>query len=313
MRHKITHIILALLLFSNLAAAAPQPVALACADELKDRGFPRFARLMHDPQWMEWPSRMGDPEWPNGYYLNWYPETVQLWTGPHSGDGRIAYSKDWLEYLRDLQTSDAAAVWLTTVAAGLFNRVNVSPVPILNLENLMGQPVAESISSGGNVVKVLEVKNGSARIEMVYFRKGAQDPSVLNYQNKPWLVTKFTSVSRDGQLGNAGGIDVYFPNLAKDRKGYWVDVRRIEMFPQTPYCAVTVTGRAILSAPRTGGQVGAIASGQPITIREYLPQGSNVWGRIDGGWILLEYLADDGTPVYSTSWTMRTRPPILFP
>ncbi len=313
MRRKITYLLCALLLTANLAAAAPQPTALACKDEPKDRGFPRFARLMHDPQWMEWPSRMGDPEWPNGYYLNWYPETVQLWTGPHSGDGRVAYSKEWLEYLRDLQPSDTAAVWLTTVAAGLFNRVNASPLPILNLESLKSEPVAESISSGGNVVKVLEVKNGSARIEMVYFRKGAQDPGVMNYQNKPWLVTKFTSVSRDGQLGNAGGIDVYFPNLAKDRKGYWVDVRRIEMFPQTPYCAITLASRTILSAPRTGGQVGSIAAGQPITIREYLPQGSNVWGHIDGGWILLEYLADDGTPVYSTSWTMRTRPPILFP
>jgi hypothetical protein len=42
-------------------AAAPQPAAFACVDEPKEKGFPRFARLMHDPQWMNWPSRMGDP------------------------------------------------------------------------------------------------------------------------------------------------------------------------------------------------------------------------------------------------------------
>ena len=321
MKHRLTLIFL-LIAFAlgNLAAASSQPSAsvtasrptlLACEDEPKDRGFPRFARLMHDPQWMEYPSRMAAPEWPRTYYFNWYPETVQLYTGPHSGDGRVAYNKAWLEYLRDLQPSDSAAVWLTRIAAGLFNRVNQSVIPILNLDALKDEPVAEAISSGGNVVKVLEVKNGSGRIEMVYFRKSP--PSGLTYQNKPWLVTKFTSVSIDGQLGNAGGIDVYFPNLAKNRNGYWVEMKRVEMFPQTPYCAVTRVGRTMLSAPRTGGVIGSVGAGQPITIREYLPQGSNVWGRIDGGWILLEYLADDGTPVFTTSWTMRTRPPILFP
>lgn len=272
----------ALLLSANLAAAAPQPAALACEDEPKDRGFPRFGRLMHDPQWMEWPSRMGDPAWPNGFYLNWYPQTVQLFTSPHSGEGQVPYNKAWLYYLRDLQPSDEAAVWLTRVAAGLFNKGNEF-IPILDLESLKDDPVAVSISAGGNVLKILEIKNGSARIEMVYYKKSP--PANLNYENKPWLVTKFTSISRDGDLGNAGGIDVYFPNLAKSRNGYWVEMKRVELFPNTPYCAVTISSRTLLSEPRTGAQIGTIAAGQPITIREYLPQGSNVWGRVDQGWI----------------------------
>jgi len=311
MTRKLVFLLLALLLTANLAAAAPQPASLACADEPKDRGFPRFARLMHDPQWMEWPSRMGDPDWPNGFYLNWYPETVQLFTSPHSGEGQTPYSKEWLEYLRALQPNDEAAVWLTRVAAGLFNRGNEF-IPILDLEQLKDEPVAVGISSGGNVVKILETKNGSARIDTIYFHSDPPDPAVLNYKTKPWLVTKFTSVSRDGELGNAGGIDVYFPILSNQRKGYWVELRRVEMFPNTPYCAVTNSSRAVLTEPRTGAQVATIAAGQPITIREYLPQGSNVWGRIDRGWILIEYLSD-GMPVYPTSWTMQTRPPILFP
>lgn len=309
MFRKLTFLIIAILLTANLAAA-PQPTALPCADEPKDRGYPRFGRLMHDPQWMEWPSRMGDPDWPNGFHLDWYPQTVQLFTNPHSGEGQVPYSKAWLEYLRDLQPNSEAAVWLTRIAAGLFNKGNEF-IPILDLEALKDEPVAVSISAGGNVVKILEIKNGSARIEMVYYKK--YPPANLDYQNKPWLVTKFTSVSREGELGNAGGIDVYFPNLAKSRKGYWVEMKRVELFPNTPYCAVTNTSRAVLSEPRTGAQVGTIAAGQPITIREYLPQGSNVWGRIDEGWILLEYLADDGNPIYTTTWSMQTRPPILFP
>ncbi len=311
MKIRVRTFFFALLLTASLAAAAPQPAALACEDEPKDRGFPRFGRLMHDPQWMEWPSRMGDPDWPNGFYFNWYPETVQLFTNPRSGEGQVPYSKEWLEYLRDLQPNDEAAVWLARVAAGLFNKGN-DFISILDLESLKDEPVAVGISSGGNVVKVLETKNGSARIDTVYFRRDPPDPSVLNYQSKPWLVTKFTSVSRDGELGNAGGIDVYFPILTNQRKGYWVELRRVEMFPQTPYCAVTVSSRAVLTEPRTGAQVATIAAGQAITIREYLPQGSNVWGRIDEGWILIEYLSD-GVPVYPTSWAMNTRPPILYP
>ncbi|MEX1248299.1 MAG: hypothetical protein WEA61_07425 [Anaerolineales bacterium] len=306
-------LLLSFLVAATAAAWSPQPAdrvaALACEDEPKVREMPRFARLMHDPQWMEWPSRMGDSAWPGGFYLDWYPETVQLTTGPHSGDGRLTYSRPWLEYLRDLQPNDEAAVWITRIAAGLFDRVN-EEIPILDLDRLETKPVAEAISSGGNVVKILETKNGAGRIEMIFYRKYPPDPSVLNYQTKPWLVTKFTSVSREGELGNAGGIDVYFPNLAKNKKGYWVELKRIEWFPLLPFCGIAEGSLNIHSAP--GGAItGSLGSGQPFTVEEYLPQGSNVWGRIDGGWILLEYQSD-GLPIYPTTWEMETRPPIDY-
>lgn len=312
MARKIILVILALLLLGNLAAAPLAPARLACEDERKDKGYPRFARLMHDPQWMDYPSRIAAPDWPKTFYLRWYPETVKLSVGPKSGESRLVYSRQWLEFLRDVQPNDNAAVWITRVAAGLFNKGNPT-IPILDLDSFTGTAVAESISAGGNVMKVLQVKNGSARLEMFYFRNAPPDPENVNYQTQPWLITKLTAVSIDGQLGNAGGIDVYFPNLARNRQGYWVDVHRIEMFPQTPFCAVALTSRTALSEPRTGYQVGSVSSGQPITIREYMPQASNVWGRIDQGWILLEYLDDKGVPVYTTTWSMETRPPILLP
>ena len=127
-----------------------------CVGQPKTYGYPRYGRLMHDPQWLPWSSRMLDPDWTRSYNADWYPETVPLWTKPRGGDGRLAYSKDWLKYLRALQPNDEAAVWIARVAAGLFNRTN-EYIPILTLGDLGKEPIAESISSGGNVVKVLEL------------------------------------------------------------------------------------------------------------------------------------------------------------
>lgn len=289
-------------------------IATQCDNQTQDAAFPRFARLMHDPQWMEYPSRIADPNWPSGFHFDWYPQTVQLFVNPKSGDGRLAYSRAWLEYLRDLQPDDETAVWIARIAAGLFNRNGNVPIPILNLDQLKQEPVAESISSGGNVVKILETRNGSGRIEMIYFKDTPPEAAYLNYQNFPWLVTKFTSISRDGELGNAGGIDVYFPNLSKNKEGYWVDLKRVEFFPQLPYCATAQRDLQVLSD--TNGlakQLAVLTAGQSFSLREYLPQGSDVWGRTDQGWVLLEYLNAAGQPVYTTDWQMDTRPPILFP
>lgn len=285
--------------------------AQECADLPKDGNFPRWGRLKHDVQWMDWPSRMGAPDWPSGYNGDWYPETVPLWTGPHSGDGRLAYSRQWLQFLRDLQPNSEAALWIARIAAGLFNRDNPE-IPILNLDQLQEEPVAESISSGGNVVHLLEERNGSGRLEMIYFRKWPPDVNSVNYQTRPWLITKFTSVSRTGEVGLAGGIDVYFPNLAKDRNGYWVELKRVELFPRLPFCAFASVALGVFSAPSfSSSQIGSVGAGQFLPIIEYMPQGSDVWGRTGVGWVLLEY-QNQGQPTYTTNWAMDTAPPIDF-
>lgn len=272
---------------------------------------PRFGRLMHDSQWMDWPSRMADPNWPAGFSLNWYPETVKFWTDPLGGDGAIPYNKEWLEYLRELQPNEYSAIWITTVSAGLFNKKNQS-IPISDLSKLKTVPVAESISSGGNVVRFLEFDNGSGRMDMFDIHRSPPEGGEINYQTRPWLVTKFTSVSRQGGLGNAGGVDVYFPNVSKQATGYWVDLNRVELFPILPYCAVVKEALAVHSSPAIfASAIGMASVGQAVTVREYLPQGSTVWGRTDEGWILLEYL-NDGFPIFPTTWEMKTRPPILY-
>jgi len=278
------------------------------------KDLPRFARLMHDPQWMPWPSRMGDPDWPKSFYLDWYPETVALLANPNGTKSSVRYNLEWLEFLRDLQPNDQAATFITRIAAGLFNINGNDSIPILDLDQLVQEPVAESISSGGNVVKVLETKNGSAQIEMIYLKTNPPDPNQINYQTTPWLVTKFTSVSVRGQLGIPGGRDTYFPNLASQEEGYWVELRRVELFPALPLC-VTAKDTITIVNTRTGlaKAVFTLEAGESVIVREYLPQGSDVWGRTDEGWLLLEYLKPSGAPIYPTSWEMNTRPPILYP
>jgi len=301
--------------------AEPTPSAVALALEVAvdkdkyecvDDAEPRFARLMHDPQWMPWPSRIADPDWPRGFSSDRYPETVPLWRRPRSGDGQWNYTRAWLEYLYELQVSDEGAVWLTLPGAGLFDRDN-EPIPILELDKLSNQPHAEGISAGGNVVLVLETRSGSARIQTMYDDDGPPDPAEVNYQDTPWLVTKFTSVSIDGELGNAGGYDVYFPNVGNHYCGLWVDLQRVEMFPRLPFDAVTKSSLSLHESPSdAAANVGSVGGGQTIQILEYYPRGSNVWGRTANGWLILERLRN-GLPVYTTSWSMETRPPILFP
>lgn len=298
-------------------AAQPAAAAQACTTSEEIPDFPRFARLKHDYQWMGYPSRMAEPgwSWGGGNQADWYPETVPLTTGPNSGDGSIQYTKAWLQFLRKLQPNDNAAVWITTLAYGLFNRQpNEEKIPILDLDELEEKPVAEGISTGGNVVMVLEVKNGGARLEMLTLKGGPPGTGKVNYQLTPWLISKFTSISTSGEIGNANGLDVYFPLIAKNAKGNWVQVKRIEWFPSLPRCVTPKGSLSILSAPNgLNKNVGSLGAGQTATLLEYMPQGSSVWGRIEQGWILLEYLDRAGQPVYTTDWSMQTRPPILFP
>ena len=305
----------------NVAVSGNQPEVITdwwtpkenCVEQQPtSSGLPRYARLMHDGQWMPWPSRLQNPEWPNRNHFDWYPETVQLSIRPKGGDGRFRYPIEWLVFLREIQPNDEAAVWIARVAAGLFNKGNPF-VPILNLDELTELPVAESISSGGNVVRILEEFKNAGRLDMFWTKGEPPDPNDYNYQNKPWLITKFTAVSIDGELGNPGDIDVYFPNLAKEEEGYWVDMERVEYFPELPFCAKVRQNLIVRESPSVySARLGILAPDKQVVVHSYLPQASDVWGRIAGGWVLLVY-QEDGAPIYPTTWEMETRPPILIP
>src|SRR3972149_10552686 len=115
---------------ATVGTASQLPVTVIDCPVQPSQGFPRFARLMHDPQWMPWPSRMGAPDWPSGFHYNWYPETVPLLGNPKGTKGSVPYSIAWLQYLRELQPSEGAAVWIGPGAAGRFHNGSAF-IPIL--------------------------------------------------------------------------------------------------------------------------------------------------------------------------------------
>jgi hypothetical protein len=61
-----------------------------------------------------------------------------------------------------------------------------------------------------------------------------------------------------------------------------------------------------LDAESTGD---VLSQGESVTVVQYHPSGSSVWGRLQGGrWIALFRYTKDG-PTYFTTWHMETVPP----
>jgi hypothetical protein len=85
----------------------------------------------------------------------------------------------------------------------------------------------------------------------------------------------------------------------------------LEPFPVLPMVVTATVAQSIKTKPDTkGGQTGhQFSKGESLSVVEYYPTGSDVWGRVSGGgWIAL-LIHEKGLPVYPTSWSMATQPP----
>jgi hypothetical protein len=85
----------------------------------------------------------------------------------------------------------------------------------------------------------------------------------------------------------------------------------LEPFPILPMDVTVAVDQDVraepgMSSATTGKQ---IHKGETVTIMEYRPLGSEVWGRLYGSkWIALFMYQKTG-PTYFTSWSMATLPP----
>lgn len=177
--------------------------------------LPALARLLHDSEWMGYPSRSAAPGWRG---LSAPPETVPLLVAPKKSAGKddVRLSQAWLDYLDDLN-SDRAEAFILTPKAGWFNS-NTS---------------ADSIGFGGNVVLVDEIVGRYARIRAFNFSSLPPDAADINFQTAPFLVHKFTVTTRTGDIINPGpGLDVYIFLIG--RGSLYVPLERIEFCQRPP-------------------------------------------------------------------------------
>jgi hypothetical protein len=179
-----------------------------------------------------------------------------------------------------------------------------------------GFPQLESVSMGGNVITLDEIKDGWGRVHTFDFNNPGSLEGV-NYITHPDLVHKFVVIGWDKQTRTSYITnppppygDLYWP-LVSSRE-VWVPMEFLEAFPSLPMAVTGVAKQTIKQKPEalsvsTGFTLGVGASAQIV---EYYPSGSDVWGRLSsGGWIAL-LAHQKGLPKYPTSWTMETQPPL---
>ena len=226
------------------------------------------------------------------------PETVPLFVIPKLGSGTLRTKVDgpWETYIDALNNYDEGKLrYLKSDGTALFNTA--------------GFPQLQSLTMGGNIIRLDLVQNGWGRVVTMDY---GSPPSAeeVNYFTRPDLVHKFvvTGWKRSTKttiLVNPPKGDIYWPLVTK--RTVWIQMDRVEPFPILPM-DVTVKKDLYIQTdpgPKIEQTKFQLLTGQSATIVKYYPTGPNVWGMLqNGGWIpLLLY------STYYTSWSMATIPP----
>lgn len=254
-----------------------------------------FARLLHDFQWMGYPSRTVSPGWAG---LPSTPETVPFFTSPSKGDkDDVKLDDAWDRYLRELN-GERGYKFIISPPAGWFNRNNL----------------ADSLGFGGNVVEVEGIEKDYVRLKAFHFKNSPPPADNWHFQSHPELIHKFTAITHDGRVVNpATDIDVYI--LVIGRANLYVPLSRVELFPELPLTvSVHLTksfGLQIHETPSRSGRVsGKYAAKAKITLLEYAPKGTDVWARTEDGWVPMYSYSRNTDLLYHTTWSMKTLPAV---
>jgi hypothetical protein len=225
-------------------------------------------------------------------------EVVPLLVLPkeRSGTDRTRLSGGWEVFIDALNNNDDDKLrYLKSKGTALFNT--------------SGFPQLESLTMGGNIVRLDEIRGSWGRVRTMDY---SMPPSAaaVNYFTDPDLVHKFVVVgwrrsTKSTILVKPPKGDLYWPLVT--RRPVWIQMERLEAFPILP---LEVTANADLYFQTTPGpnleKTGRkLTAGQSAKVIAYQPAGPNVWGRLPNGrWIPLLYGGQ-----YLTSWTMETVPP----
>ncbi|MDK1029533.1 MAG: Rnase Y domain-containing protein [Anaerolineae bacterium] len=246
------------------------------------------------------PPRMLVPGW-KFKKMHWEaPETHKLRPTKNSAHGseRTRLSP-WENFLRSLNDTDKKWIYYINDHSGLFNNT--------------GWDKQETIVMGNNVVvvdEIQQVRNGwMARVKTLFIENSQPDPYFLNYESSPWLIHKFTVITRKGFVIDPKPGAILYPLITNKGDECWIELEKLEKFPSLPL-TVTVKslGLNVREKPTLKStKITAIRKGTPIKITQYLPVGSEIWAQCEQGWIALYH--PDSDPKYLTSWKMQTDPP----
>lgn len=253
----------------------------------------RYARLLHDYQWMKYKSRTVTPGWAG---LRSTPQTVPLFTNKSLGrKDDIWLGAAWTEYLKGLH-DERGFKFIMWPPAGWFNK----------------NTAADTLGFGGNVVEVLSIEGKGAQVKTFDVSDKPPHPATWNFETHPEIVHKFTVISHSGAVINpAEGVDIYVFLIG--RGPLYVDLKRLEFFPKLPVQikvnANTLPCLLVKDAPG-GKNIDRMLPLEAASVYEYAPRGTYVWGRTPKGWIALCWYPDVHRCRYFTSWRMNTIPPV---
>lgn len=226
------------------------------------------------------------------------PEVVPLFIEPAVSIGRHRTTVDgsWEVYIDALNGNEnKKLVYLKANNTALFDG--------------KGFPYLESLTMGGNIITLREIRNGWGRVNTIdYNSPGALKD--MNYMTRPDLVHKFVVVGyrKDNRATywiNPPVGELYWPLVVS--RDVWIQMDRLEPFPILPMVVTAKTDQPIRKTPAANGEETGqeFSVGETARIVEYFPSGSNVWGRVTGGgWIALVL-----NWKYPTDWSMATLPP----
>lgn len=258
----------------------------------------QYFRVKHDSQLAiyNYRSRTAAADW-GGVDL-FTPEVVPMYLTPHPAGGSYStvLNGNWEIYIDSLNGNDKQKLrYLKADNTALFDH--------------KGFPHLESLTMGGNIVTLAEIKDGWGRVNTLSFSQPGALKEV-NYVTRPDMVHKFVVVVWDKQTRKTFWVDpppgaIYWP-LVTDRPA-WIPMDRLEPFPILPMTVTAKTAQPIRKTPSVNGEETGyeFAEGESGQIVEYFPSASNVWGRLrGGGWIALTL-----NWKYLTNWSMETLPP----
>jgi len=265
----------------------------------------QYFRVKHDNQlaYYNYKSRTAAPDWPIDSWGLQTPEVVRLSVGLSIGSGthRTKLNGNWEIYIDALNNHDKKKLaYLKADWTALFDGA--------------GFPQLESLTMGGNIITLDEIKGNWGRVHTFdYSNPGPLEG--VNYITRPDLVQKFVVVgwSRPTQTTffvNPPPGEMYWPLVSS--RVVWIPMEFLEYFPPLPMTVTGVTAQTVRTKPSTEGTLTGvkISVGESVNVIDYYPTGSDVWGRLStGGWIAL-LIHEKGVPEYPTSWSMETQPPI---